>query len=405
LASAFSKAVAGSVVCLEAGTYNTATNIFLSHSGTRSAPITYRNYGGIALLQYTGGSANGGVLQTNSGAGWAGAHDIVIDGLTIDGNNLIGGGIFVTTGSHHVTIRNTTIRNTGATGIALNASDYVVAEHNQISHVGYNQGWSSGISLWYGGTSATYGGATAWYDTAPGFHNVIANNIISGSIDNSTNHSDGNGIIVDGSGSIPPALIVNNLTYENGGRGIVTIHNTGNVWVINNTSYANGLDLRVGSGQAPDFMAQDTTNTHFVNNIAYGRKNNQNFTSAYIYNNTSSTISWAHNIGYNGSTPGVSSTTTTDTNQYRATDPQFNAAPAVPTTSTPWTAATPPWNIGTNLAPKTTSPAVNTGVDPHTVAGMTSDLAAGLDAYARADLAGNARTRGSAIDLGAYEVG
>jgi hypothetical protein len=404
-ASAISKVTAGSVVCLEAGTYNTTGNTILSRSGTASAPITYRNYGGTALVQYTGGSLSGGVLQTSSGSGWGGAHHIVIDGLTIDGNNLIGGGIFVTNGSHHITIRNTTIRNTGATGIGLNATDYVIAEHNMISHVGYNQGWSSGISLWYGGTGATYGGSTAWFDSAPGFHNVIANNIISGAYDNSGNHTDGNAIIIDGSGSIPPALIANNLTYQNGGRGIEVYQNSGNVWVVNNTAYSNGLDMQVGSGQAPDFMAMNATNVHFVNNIAFGRKNNQNFTSAYIYNNTSATINWARNIGYNGSTPGVSSSTTSDTSQYRNTDPQFAAAPPVPTNSTPWTNAVAPWNIGTSLTLKTTSPAINTGINPANATGMTTDLANSMAPYLQTDLAGNPRIKNGTPDLGAYEIG
>jgi parallel beta-helix repeat protein len=364
----------------------------LSRSGSPSAPVYYRNYGGTALLQYTGGSASGGVLQTASGSNWGGAHDIVIDGLTIDGADLIGGGIFVTHGSHNITIRNCVIRNTGATGIALNASDYVTAEHNLIYHTGYNQGWSSGISLWYGGSSPSYGGQTAWYDTTPGFHNFIADNIVSGAYDNSSYHSDGNGIIVDGSGSIPPALIINNLTYENGGRGIEVYHNSGDVWVVNNTAYADGLDLKVEGGQAPDFAATNASNVHFVNDLAYGRDNG----AAYTYEDYASTVDWLTSIGYNGSTSGVS------TSQYRYANPLFRSALPIPSTSTPWDSATPPWSVGNDFVLQTGSPAIGTGINPMAATGMTGDLATGLQQYTGTDLTGDQRPQGTTFDIGAY---
>src|SRR5947209_1531390 len=208
--TSFSAALArvgpGSVVCLQAGSYDIGSNVVLSRSGSASSPIIYRSFGGTTLLRYTGGSLDGGLLQTSRGNNWGGAHDIVIEGLTIDGAEKIGGGIFVSGGSHHITIQNCVIRNTGSAGIEVNAADYVTVTHNVVYRAGYNQGWSSGIDLWYGGSNASYGGASAWYDRANAFHNVIADNIVAGSYDNSSNHSDGNGIIVDGSGSIPPAL-------------------------------------------------------------------------------------------------------------------------------------------------------------------------------------------------------
>jgi hypothetical protein len=401
LTSAASRAAPGSIVCLEAGTYNVSSNLMLKRSGTRSAPITFRNYVGVALLQYTGGATTGGILQVLGGSSWGGAHDIVFDGLTMDGGNAIGSGVFVARGAHHVVVRNCSIRNTGSAGIVFNANDYVTAEHNLISHVGYVQGSSSGISLWNGGPNPTYGGSTAWYDTGPGFHNFIVGNIISGAYD-ATDHTDGNGIVVDGSGSIPPALIADNLTYENGGRGIVDFHNSGDVWVINNTAYANGLDLRVGEGRAPDLMANEA-NAHFVNNIGYGRINGSTFTDAYTYNNTQSTIAWSDNLAFNGTTSGVSSSVTADPAQYRYADPLFTAAPPVPGGSAPWAAAVAPWGIADGLTTQPGSPAIDTGVDPHTVAGMTSTLAAGLDAHMATDLAGAPRTQGAATDLGAYE--
>jgi Right handed beta helix region len=365
LAVAVGEVSPGDVVCLEAGTYDASSNIQLSRSGSSSAPITFTGFGGVVLIRYTGGSLGGGVLQTSLCTPWCGSHDLVIENLTIDGADLIDAGIFVRRGAHNITIRNCVIRNTGATGIALNATDYVTVEHNQIFHAGYNQGWSSGISLWYGGDGATYGGSSAWFDTAAGFHNFIVGNVVSGSYDNSSYHSDGNGIIVDGSGSIPPALIANNLVYENGGSGIVVYYNSGDIWVENNTAYANGLDLQVGSGQSPDFIANYATSVHFVNDLAYGRANGSNYTTACLYNSAnSSTIGWAHNLGYNGTTLGVSSSIVRDPSRYRYINPLFSRVPAIPPTRTPWASATPPWRIGNDFTPRAGSPTLHAGVDP-----------------------------------------
>ena len=399
LSSALSQVGPGSVACLEAGTYNESSTLWISRSGTPAAPITYRNYGGVALVQYTGGATSSGVLETSSASNWGGTHDVVINGLTIDGGNEAGIGIATIQGSHNVTVTNCVIRNTGATGIAFNAGDYLVATHNEIFHTGYRNGWSSGISLWYGGDSATYGGSTAWYDTNAGFHNVIVDNIISGAYDNSSNHSDGNAIIVDGSGSIPPVLIADNLVYENGGRGIEDNANSGDVWIVNNTAYADGLDLQVGGGQAPDYGAYSATNVHFVNDLSYGRKNGSGYTSAYIYNNTSSTISWAGDMGYNGSTQGLSSSVTSNASQYNYGDPLFTSTPTIPSGSSPWASATPPWSIGNAFTLQSGSAAIGGGTNPTT--GMSGAEASSAQAYLATDLAGN--PRGATPSVGAYQ--
>jgi len=324
---------------------------------------------------------NGGLLETSHAANWGGGHDIIIDGLTIDGAGLIGGGIFLSNGSHHVTVENCVIRNTGSTGIEANASDYVTVAHNLIYHAGYNQGFSSGITLWYGGVNPAYGGHTAWYDRAAAFHNVIADNIVSGTYDNSSDENDGNGIIVDGSGSIPPALIVNNLVYENGGRGVEINQTSGNIWVVNNTGYANGLDLKVGGGQAAEFAAIFAKNVHLVNNLAFGRTDGRRYRTGYTYMNVQSTISWAHNLGFNGTLLGIGSIGA-DAQAYRQANPMLNNPPAIPATSTPWASAIPPWRIGDDLMLRTGSPAITAGVDPASVAGLSGALVDGLQKYA-----------------------
>jgi Right handed beta helix region len=299
-------------------------------------------------------------------------------------------------------VRNCVIRNTGATGIALNAVDYVTAERNLIYHTGYNQGWSSGISLWNGGSSPTYGGSTAWYDTTPGFHNFIVGNIVSGSYDNSGNHSDGDGIIVDGSGSIPPALIANNLVYENGGAGLEVYHNSGDMWVVNNTAYANGLDPQVSNGQSPDYVANYAGNVHLVNDLAYGRANGSSYSTAYLYNQANgSTINWASSIGYNGTTISVPASITSNASDYRYANPLLTSPPPLPSGSTPWANATPPWSIGNDFTLQANSRAIATGTNPTT--GMNTAEAATAQRYLTTDLAGNPRPQNNPTDIGAYQ--
>jgi Right handed beta helix region len=276
-------------------------------------------------------------------------------------------------------VRNCVIRNTGATGIALNAVDYVTAERNLIYHTGYNQGWSSGIALWYGGISPTYGGHTAWYNRAPGFHNFVVGNVVSGAYDNSRHHTDGNGIIVDGSGSIPPALVANNLVYENGGAGVTVYHSQGAIWAINNTAYANGLNLfRRGPGWGADYSAISSAHTRWIDNLAYGGAERVTHHAAATYNSRASAILWVRNIAYDGRTTGVPDGITGNSRYYRYVDPMFTNLPPLPSGSTPWANATPPWSIGNDFKLRPGSSALKWGVNPRTVAGMTRALAIGL---------------------------
>jgi parallel beta-helix repeat protein len=364
-----------------------SSQLVLSHSGTASAPVIYRNDGGTALLQYTGPVAVGGLLQTVSYKHWRGAHDIVFDGLTIDGADRIDGGIFVTQGAHHVTIENCVIRNTGSSGISLNATDYVTVTGNQIYHAGYANGWSSGISLWYGGPTHVYGGRTAWYGHAQGVHNFIVDNIVSGTYDNSHYHSDGNGIIVDGSRSIPPVLIANNLVYENGGAGIAVFSTFGQVWIVNNTAYANGLDLSVDAGEAAEYQVIKAANVHLVNDVAYGRQNRANYSYAYVYRNVASSITWLGDIAYNGTTAGVQSSILGNRRDIQNVDPAFVDPPPVPKAHAPWSSAVPPWEIGHALDLRPDKAVVQTGVDLIASKQFAAALVPGLRRYLTVDIA------------------
>jgi parallel beta-helix repeat protein len=380
---AFRTAAPGSVVCLEPGTYDTNTNIVLARSGTPSAPIYYRSYGGRALLRYTGRSLSGGVLQTLAEPGWHGTHDVVIDGLTIDGGNLIGGGVFVSTGSHDITIKNCTIRDTGATGIGLDATDYVTVQNNVIYHTGYNQGWSSGISLWYGGVNTTYGSGsgTAAYDGFAGFHNFIVGNVVSGAYDNSQYQTEGNGIIVDGSGAIPPALIANNIVYGNGGSGIVVFHNTGDIWVVNNTAYANGLDLIPSHGLHAEYLVAQASNVHLINDLAYGRGPGSRYARAYLFNNAQSAPAMSHDIGFGGPSNGVAGPRAGPNWSFRNANPRFVSLPTIPATQTPWATSPPWWAVRHDFRLRAHSPARPGAINPLHAAGITPALATGMMKY------------------------
>src|SRR5947209_4564676 len=55
LGSAVARARAGSVICLEPGTYLTHDNVTLEHSGAPGAPITLTGLSSGVLIRYVGG--------------------------------------------------------------------------------------------------------------------------------------------------------------------------------------------------------------------------------------------------------------------------------------------------------------------------------------------------------------
>jgi hypothetical protein len=362
---------AGSVLCLEPGVYNTNTNLTIVHSGTHARPITITGDGGRASIQYIGGLLDGGVIQTTYCKPWCGSHDIVIENLTFNGNNKMSAGVFAREGSSYVTIRDCVVLDTGSAGITMNAVDHVRAQHNLVYHTGYGQGWSSGIVLWYGGLGGVYGGPRPAIDNASGFHNYIVDNIVAGAFDNSGFHTDGNGIIVDGGQGTPPALIANNIVYENGAAGISTYRVSGNVWIVNNTTYANAIDMMVGHGKgwAGNIQALHSTGIHWVNNIAYGRVNST-YHYAFTYNSNHSQISWVRNIGFNGKPLTVSPTITHNLRRYVYFNPKFRGIPPIPAGSAPYSSARPPWDLGRDFQLRRSSPALFWGANPRRLTGL-----------------------------------
>jgi hypothetical protein len=390
LRGARDKSVAGSVICLLPGTYSISSTFSITRSGTRTSPITYRAYSTAPVVQWTGAGGAYTVFLVNNYN-----HDVVFDGLVIDGAGRAATGIGCSSGSYGITVRHSTIRYTGAAGIYTGSCDYTRVESNFIYHTGYdpNTAWSSAVSLNH----------NVWKDTAAGFHSYVVGNVISGATDESIlyNHTEGHGVIMDRGGNVPPVLIANNLIYENGGH-CFNLYHVQNIWVVNNTCYKNGLDLRLTtSASDSEFMGNgsDTYNLHFVNNVGYAWNPRAAFWLA-----NGAAAAFDHNLEYGGKTSGVPSTVRADPLQLRRADPLFQSPLWLdPALNLQQFNAFAPWLVGSRFMPQLGSPLIDRGVDPRTVAGMTADLRVGIDLYLRSDLNGNLRPAGYGWDIGAYE--
>lgn len=379
LSAAEARTVPGSVVCLLSGTYNLSSTFYITRSGTASSWITYRNYSGTAQLNWTGGLSS--VVQVTSGT-----HYIQISGLTINGNNASSSGISCDHTTHLIVSGNT-VSNNGGGGITSKACDYVTVSSNYVYHTGYGEGWGSGISL-----NAHY-----WSDSYQGFHSYVIDNIVSGTTDASSYHSDGNGIIMDTGGNTPPVLIANNLVYENGGR-CINLFLVENIWVVHNTCYKNALNL-LNSPQIGEISLITATHSYIVNNTVYGWQQHP----PYFYASASQ-ATFLHDAYYGGgSNYGLPSSVLSDANQMRMVYPSFVNAPYVnPTAGSQYASAVPPWQIGNGLQLQSTSALLGSGANPMSLTG-SSYLQSGLGQYIYSDLAGAARPQNGRWDLGAYE--
>jgi hypothetical protein len=355
-------------VCLEPGTYSLTGTIAL-RSGSRTAPAVYRSYDPTnrAVLRWTSSSAYD-MLQIP-----VGGHDVEVDNLVLDGKNVASLGIKChgssTSISNHIVARGNTVENVGGGGIGSKYCDYMTVDHNLIYHTGYGVGWSSGVTL-----NTSY-----WSDQYTGFHSYITNNVISGTSDESTYHTDGNGIINDLGGNIPPVLVANNVVYENGGRCIHNFH-VQHVWVVDNTCYKNGLDSRVASNGEFVEGGSDTADIHSLDNVALAFK-------GYRYFIPSGAVeTYTANDGYGGSV-GVA--------QQFSVDPQFSAAPPVdPTLDQQQASALPPWQLGNALQLGSSSPLLGKGVDPTRDPALNDAMRSDLAAVVAVDQQGAARQSG-----------
>jgi hypothetical protein len=392
----------GSVVCLLGGTYTLSSTFYPPNSGSPSSWIVYKDYGDSAVnIAWTGAADASPMFKMNGGNFPSGPSYLEFRGLHLDGKgNALDG--FYCFGSHHLRFIANSISNTGGSGIASVTCDYLTADHNVIDHNGYIPASAGSNAQYYSWTSGISLNSNQWFDAYPGFHNVISNNIVVGEYDNTTNHTDGNGIILDlsnrtynySSANTPPALVINNVVYGNGGR-CIEAYTVTNFWIVNNTCYKNGLDLAMN--YAASLATNNSNNGYFVNNIAV-QWNSSN--PAFVEYNSNANVSYYSNLYFTGG----NNFSYADPSQFQQGDPLFVNPPVFNAAADgQYATALPPSQLGSGLTLLGTSPALGRGVDPSTLPGVPAAIVNDLKKYIYTDMNGKARPQGSAFDLGAYQ--
>jgi Immunoglobulin domain/Immunoglobulin I-set domain len=388
----------GSVVCLLAGTYNLSSSFSPPTNGTPSAWIVYKSYGNGAVNFVWTGAANASPMFQLGAVGTAfptGPSYLEFRGLNLDGGGNAGDAFFCR-GGHHLHFIGNSMSNTGGSGVGSRDCDYLTADHNVVNHNGYMPA-STSVPQWYGWTSGISFNSDQWFDNYAGFHNVIANNIVVGEYDSSTNHTDGNGIILDlsngsysaSTANTPPALIINNVVYGNGGRCIEAFVVT-NFWIVNNTCYKNNLDATLGN--AASLTTNNSQVGYFINNIAVAWDSGN---PTYSQEGTNANISYNADLDY-GSPPSF-----TPAVPFVQVDPLFVNPPTL--AGGQYATALAPSLLGTGLTLLPTSPAIGAGIDPTTLSNLPAAIVSDLRTYCYTDINGKARPQGGSFDLGAYQ--
>lgn len=412
LKGAASVATPGAVVCLEGGTYNMTSTFNPPRSGTPAAHIKYEGYNDSPAIMNWVGSDFGGNWIINGDSSCAngnfcGLSYIDLANITLNGNNHARVGVGFRHG-HHITVKNMVIENTGE-GISTIASDYITLDHNQVWHTGYDPNLTfdtSGISL----------NANCFYDSYPGLHNIVSNNIVSGTYDAGVETpgvaTDGNGLTYDlscrGVGGLanansPAALFLNNVVYMNGGRCFEGNSST-NVILVNNTCYTNMLETIPNYTKAQGEIGTSAVNGYwFVNNIVLGWPGHASDRSSDVsYQNVNSiNVHYMNNSYFNlglGNLGGGS-----DSKMYNE-DPLFVSPINVDSTlDGQHSNASSPATITDQFNLQASSPAIRQAIDPASIAGLPRAMAADLRTHVYQDINGESRAQGGGFALGAYE--
>jgi hypothetical protein len=377
----------GSVVCLLGGTYNLSSTFLPPNSGSPSSWIVYKNYDSTPVnFVWTGAADAEPMFKVGNGSFPSGPAYLQFQGLNLNGSGTAADGFFCR-GGHHARFIGNSISDTGGSGIGSINCDYLTADHNLINHNGYIPS-STSVPQWYSWTSAISYNSHLWFDNYTGIHSVISNNIITGEVDQSSNHTDGNGIILDLGGNTPPALILNNVVYGNGGRCIEP-NQVQNFYIINNTCYDNALDP--SEPNFPEFGVNGSSNGFLVNNIAFALSSSNPSFAQY---NSVSNVNYTADMYFNGS-PNFSSS------QLIQANPLFLSPPILALGG--FATALAPSLLGNALTLLPLSPAYGKGIDPSTLSGLPAAIVSDLKTYIYTDINGKARPKGGAVDLGAYQ--
>jgi parallel beta-helix repeat protein len=201
---------------------------------------------------------------------------VIISGFQVISNGVSpAAGIEVRQASHHVTIRDNYVFDFGCNGISSRHSDYLVFEGNVVRGNAKRNEWNcSGISIWH----------PIEHDQEPGYHIIIRNNVV---FENECDlpfrphghkvPTDGNGIIIDDfrnkqgggqkGGYRAAVLVENNLSFNNGGRGI-HVFQSDNTVVRNNTVYHNQRILSKYTNTAGEISLSSSHGSQVYNNLA-----------------------------------------------------------------------------------------------------------------------------------------
>jgi hypothetical protein len=392
----------GSVVCLLGGIYHLRSAFRPPTSGTPSAWIVYKNYGDTAVRFVWSGAADAApMFDINGGSYPSSLAYLEFRGLDLDGRGNAGDGFFCRS-SHHLRFIGNTISNTGGSGIGTIKCDYLMADHNIIEHNGYIPSDAGTNAKYYSWTSGVSLNSNQWYDSYAGFHNIISNNIVTGEVDQSSKHSDGNGIILDlsdrsynyNSANTPPALIVNNVIYGNGGRCIAA-YIVSNFWIVNNTCYKNNWDPSIS--RAGSIGVNNSHDGYVINNITIPWSV---ATRCYHEENVTKAIHYYRNMCFGGSEQAKVS----DPAEIIQANPIFIDPPELqPRDNAQRRETLTPVLIANGLMLHPSSPALRKGIDPAILPNLSETIVADLRKYAHADVNGTARPQSEAPDLGAYQ--
>lgn len=231
--------------------------------------------------------------------------------VRIDGFDAVGGisGHSV----HHVEVLNNVVHDSLGAGIYFGKSEFLLIDRN-VTYGNTANDVSSGISIHI---PQNVSGDT----TTRGFRVIVRNNISYNNMTITGGHTDGNGIIFDDwllrkwivrEGQYPPdlkpyrypAVIENNLVYNNGGGGIV-VFATDNITVRNNTAYHNSKDPLAKGQWRAELKNMSASNNKWINNIAVADPIGTAYAVAlgnFSHNDwgTNQNVIWEHNLTYNG---------------------------------------------------------------------------------------------------------
>jgi hypothetical protein len=255
----------GDTVILLPGTY--IEEVTFSRSGQPQGSITLKSlFPGAALLRPP--------ARAYSTLRVTGSYVAIIDldvqggaGHAIDGGNSANGRAIR---NHHILIANNYVHDSGGGGIEMAWGDYYTIEGNLSErNCTTNPYHASGISIYQPHA----------VDTAPGFHNVVRNNVsrLNSEGPSIPGHTDGNGIIIDDAnntqgspGQSAPylfaTLVEGNLVYGNGGKGL-QIAWSNYVTARDNTFYKNNRDNAISGTWRAELSNNFSSFNTLTNNI------------------------------------------------------------------------------------------------------------------------------------------